>query len=207
MQPTVKIRNITMQSLDTDGAVVGSHTVLGAEAAAAIQLTLDVPSPATGTGAALVLDGHDGALVRAAVVDVHGVLVSQSVAPITFSVVSGPGRLTGVGNGNNTCHTTPTSDSIPVYAGLARGVFQVTIDCTSAQRELLVSVDVDQAGVTVLTGPCPTNITTIIVRATSPGLSSATLAIPISGSPERDTPLAVAGRPLTNYTYLASFVG
>ena len=40
-------------------AVLASHTQVAAGAPAAIELTVDVPSAATGTGSCLVLDGHD----------------------------------------------------------------------------------------------------------------------------------------------------
>jgi hypothetical protein len=67
---------------------------------AALQLSLDCPSPATGTGGALLLDGQDAALVRVSIVDKRGQVVHMANNNVTFSIVSGPGRIQGTGSGN-----------------------------------------------------------------------------------------------------------
>lgn len=66
-------------------------------------LSVDVPSPATGTGDAVITDGADSALIRATVVDAAGHETLHSGANISFEIVSGPGRVIGVGNGDPTC--------------------------------------------------------------------------------------------------------
>lgn len=94
--------------------------------AAAIRLSLDAPSPQTGTGAALYLDGEDAAAVRATVVDAQGEggpgpggrgggttldprphphlraghVVRDSSLSVTFAVLSGPGLVWATGNGD-----------------------------------------------------------------------------------------------------------
>ena len=65
--------NMTAVARSQAAAVVATHTRITAAVAAAIVLTNDAPSPTTGTGQRLVLDGHDVALVRATVVDAQGV--------------------------------------------------------------------------------------------------------------------------------------
>lgn len=52
-----------------------------------------------GTGSKLVLDGHDAALIRASIVDSDGIVLPSDNSTVTFSIVSGPGRIIGVGNG------------------------------------------------------------------------------------------------------------
>ena len=44
-----------------------------------LELGIDAPSVATGTGTALLLDGQDAALVRAAVVDAEGRVMHLAV--------------------------------------------------------------------------------------------------------------------------------
>lgn len=61
--------------------------------AAAIVLSVDCPSPVTGTGDALLLDGQDAGLVRATIVDSNGHFVAHGSNNISFSIVSGPGRI------------------------------------------------------------------------------------------------------------------
>ena len=62
-------------------------------------LSLDVPSAATGTGTALLLDGQDTALVRCSIVDAAGHLVRDAADVVTFGVASGPGAVVGVHSG------------------------------------------------------------------------------------------------------------
>ena len=76
--------------LSAGGAVLAVHTQLAAGAPASIELTLDAPSLATGTGTALLLDGHDAGLVRATVRDAGGRVVNTARNLITFAVQSGP---------------------------------------------------------------------------------------------------------------------
>ena len=60
-----------------------------AGAATKLQLTIDVPSPLTGTGQALLLDGQDAGLIRCSIVDDNGIVVNEANDLITFEIVSG----------------------------------------------------------------------------------------------------------------------
>ena len=70
-----------------------------------------MPSPLTGTGSALFLDGQDVALIRAQLVDTAGVLARNSDVNLTYSVVSGPLRLVGVGSGSIRNHQHVNGDT------------------------------------------------------------------------------------------------
>eukprot|EP00117_Sycon_ciliatum_P049000 scpid35265/ scgid34812/ Beta-galactosidase; Lactase len=206
--PTISFSNITAVSYDASSSIVGTHTVLKGKTAVAIKLELDVPSPTTGTGSKLVLDGHDAALVRASVVDDNGVLMSNSSHNVTFKVLQGEALLIGVGNGDNNCHQNAKSDHVPVYGGMARAIFQVAVDCVSDHRDLIGSIDIDQGPTRVQSSACESQPESIVVVATSDGLSSAQLTIPVSSSPA-DLPRSVAKENinLESYPYLTDFVG
>ena len=61
---------LSAAALGADGVTILATTSRASFGApAGLRLSLDVPSPATGTGGALYLDGQDVALVRAEVVD------------------------------------------------------------------------------------------------------------------------------------------
>jgi hypothetical protein len=205
------VKNATIVAIDDGGRRVASHTVLAPGLPAALVLVVDSPSPASGTGAALYLDGEDIALVRASVVDENGVLVTYQPFNVTFSVLSGPGRLAGIGNGDPASHQAQRGTVAATFAGLARALVQVSVDCTSDHRDLMAQVDVDGGKRTVIVPPgqpCPT-ADPIVLLATAPGLVNATVSIRVSGSPG-DHPFAVAaatGTALTGYTYLRDFAG
>jgi hypothetical protein len=93
--------------------------------ATAIVFTIDVPSTATGTGSSLVLDGHDVAMLRAAVVDIDGTVVDSSTANITFEVTAGPGRVLATHNGDDQCHEPNNANWHSAYVGLVRAIIQV----------------------------------------------------------------------------------
>ena len=116
-------------------SIFAAHTQVRSGPPAAIDLVLDSPSAATGTGTALVLDGHDAALVRAVLRDAEGVVVTDAEGVmITFAVESGPGYVAGGHNGNTTSHVPQREPSRPVYHGLARAVVKVTVDAASTNR-------------------------------------------------------------------------
>jgi hypothetical protein len=96
--------NLTAVGHTAAGAAVATHTVQTAAEATKVVVSVDVPSIATGTGSALLLDGQDVGLVRAEVVDALGRIVPSAAHNVTFTVVSGPGRVIGVGNGDPTNH-------------------------------------------------------------------------------------------------------
>ena len=86
--------NLTAIAVDADGKALGSHSVLSVSGdAASMKLSLDAPSEHTGTGTHLVADGEDVAMVRATLFDSAGNFAYNSSANVTFSVVSGPGRI------------------------------------------------------------------------------------------------------------------
>ena len=102
--------NLTAVGKDSSGKVLGIHSRLKPGPAAGLILSVDVPSPVTGTGDALIADGQDAALIRATVVDAAGHETLHSGANISFEMVSGPGRVIGVGNGDPAC-TEPNVNS------------------------------------------------------------------------------------------------
>ncbi len=190
------------EALDASGAsVLGAHARSTWGPAAAIALALDAPSPRTGTGAALFLDGNDAALLRATVVDAAGVPVEDSSLRITFAVTGGPGAVWGTGNGDPANQEPNHAPSRAAYHGLLRAVIRVTQASAVAGSggdainalALLAAVNVDAGGgpgssaVKPLAGPPPA----ITVTASAPGLPIASIDIPTSAA-EGDSVLAVA---------------
>ena len=94
-------------------------------APAKLALQIDVPSRLTGTGSALVLDGHDGGMVRASVLDGVGQVVHTASHNVTFRVVSGPGTVIGAHNGDVSSHEPNHAPWRSAYHGLVRAVIQV----------------------------------------------------------------------------------
>ena len=137
--------------------------------------------------AALLADGADAALVRCSIVDASGTLASAATHNISFSVVAGPGRVLGVGNGDPSSHQPNVASSRLAYGGLARAVVQVTVDAVSPGRGLQAFID----NVRSTSGDAP--VEDIIVAATAPGLVGGKLTIPVSVD-SRDSVLAVARR-------------
>lgn len=189
--------NLTAVAYAADGSIVAHHERLEAGAPAALRLTLDVPHVSTATGSAVVSDGHDVALVRAAVVDSRGRVVHTATNNITFRVTEGPGRILGVGNGDPSCHEPNQVAWRSAYHGLARGIVKVTLDSASPanSRATMLEVDVDGARGRVEVAdpssgaPTPGHIT---VTASSPGLGHALLKVPVSASTDSDGVLASA---------------
>ena len=181
-----------------------------------LTLSVDVPSPITCTGEKVVLDGRDVALLRIAVVDANGVPTGAGAPAggvnVSIKVVSGPGRLVGVGNGDLSTHQRPQGNVIQTDQ-LARAVIQVTIDCISEHRELSRAIDSGNAdGQTAVLAACPSPLPEIVVEATAvtettPALGAARVTIQLS-SDVADSPLAVARRsePCA-FSYIDSFSG
>ncbi len=189
--------NITAECLSSDAStVVLSHTKRSWGTATRIVLSIDAPSVRTGTGSAVYLDGQDVALIRASVVDTNGVVVHDSTANITFSVSKGPARLVGVGNGDPANIEPNKAPWKSAYHGLVRAIFRTTLIATGSVQylEMLAAVNPD-AG----TGPLSSSVLaegstapdSFEITATSPGLASAKLTIPLSVNP-KDDPLKVA---------------
>ena len=82
------------------------------------------------------------------------------------------------------------SDAVPAYHGLARAVVSVTsaAGLPAAQRALLAQIDAD-SDLTGLDGKLTSDA--IVVVASSPGMPTARLSIPVSTAPEHAV-LAVA---------------
>jgi len=186
--PVMFFNSATLNALDSDGKVLATHKLhTPAGAKRRLHLTIDVPSPSTGTGKALLLDGRDAALLRASVVEeVDGLgsvaglflaadsekefaLVSSATDRITWRVVSGPGRVAGVSNGDEASHEWMKNNAINAFGGLARGVIQVTQDCVTANRDLAKRIDVDdgRADVSVVVDSCES--VPIVVEASAEG--------------------------------------
>jgi hypothetical protein len=135
--PTPSYQNATLVSRAGSGAhaaALGTHAVFAPSADSSsyrLQLTLDVPSAGTGTGGALLLDGRDTALIRAAFVDGarHDALAADATDRVLWRVISGPGRVAGVSNGDPTSHEWMKSDAVDAFLGLARGLVRVTQVC------------------------------------------------------------------------------
>lgn len=188
--------NVTAVARDANGATVNRHTVVTTVSeASALALTVDVPSPTTATGERVLLDGHDVILVRATVIDEAGNLAPSSSTNVTFEVVSGPGRVLGVGNGDPFCkepHQVPWRST---YNGLARGIIKVTVDAATdpGVRALIREIDVDTATVEVMDPTQPFTPTPIVVRAVGSGLSGdATIVVDVSTDTSRDGVLATS---------------
>ena len=99
---------------------------------AKIIMTIDAPTERTGTGTAVVLDGQDAGMVSATIVDSQGNVVPSYSDIVTFRIVSGPGHIIGVGNGNPMCHEPNKASWRSAYHGLARAIVQVTHNAASS---------------------------------------------------------------------------
>lgn len=177
-------KNTTIACINKNGAVLATNRLLTSESnATTIILSVDAPSVSTGTGTSLVLDGHDVGMLRATITDSTGIVVVTSTANVTFSVTAGPGRILATHNGDNRNHQLNHGAVHSAFQGLVRGIVQVTEHRTgtAATRARMASIDKEAANVATITavghGSAPTYIT---VTATSPGLTSATIDIPVS---------------------------
>ena len=201
--PTFSVKfaegTLTAKALASDGkTVLASHSIHSWGAAAAIKLSMDVPSVATGTGNAVYVDGADVALLRATVVDAAGNPVFDATHNVSFAVTKGPGFIAGVGNGDPSCQEPSHASWRSAYHGLARALVRVTVDAsgTKSDRALRASVNLEagksvtsrSSTILVGTARAPTSIS---VTATSPGLKAASFTIPLSVDP-KDSVLAVA---------------
>jgi len=83
-------------------------------------------------------DGQDVALLRVYAVDQNGVLVRTATDVITFTVVSGSGRIVGTGNGDPSDHMPDQGNKRGLWNGYARGV--VGADLYSGSGTITVQV-------------------------------------------------------------------
>ncbi len=189
--------------LEADALSADGVTVLAMDSAAswsspaAIVLSIDAPTQATGTGNALYLDGVDAAFVRATVVDASGnVCENASSTVITFSISSGPAVVWAVANGDPSDASLDRTSHVS-YNGLVRVVLRVTLDATGdADSRALRSLINCDAGLgndssTIWQGASPPPYDHFFVVATSPGMPTVTISVPVSIDP-RESVLNVA---------------
>ena len=173
-------------ALNIRGDILATQTLKTADIATNVDISVDVPSASTGTGSALVLDGQDTGMVHAAIRDSNGNLDNMASNNITFKIVSGPGRIVGVGNGNPACHEPNQATWRSAYHGLARAIVQVTMDQASPQlhRKRLMQIDRDGGVRTTIVAPGYEQqpLENIVVEASSEGLISSRVTIPVSSS-------------------------
>ena len=118
--------------------VLATHTVWLSGAPHTLSLSLDAPTPRTGTGSALYLNGVDAALVRASVLDEWGGVVHRCNATIAFSISSGPGIVLATASGNPSDHVVMHSRSRAAYHGLARAVVRSNVDASGVHADRLL---------------------------------------------------------------------
>ena len=145
--------NLTAEAVTDIGSRVGLQTIQTPGAAHQLQLTIMSPSPATGTGVALVADGQDTAMVSAQIVDSAGHPISpqdpKAALNITFSIVSGGGRVLGIHSGTPHGAIDGNLQSNPegyaAHYGMVMAFVQSTEICigTQDERSLLRSIHVD----------------------------------------------------------------
>ena len=190
-------KNVTVVALDRSGKAVGSHTLLAAGSAVKLELAIDVPSPSTGTGSAMFLDGQDVSFIRAQLVDEAGTISRNSDANISWSVSSGPIRIVGVGSGAIANHQPVQGSVYETWQGLGRCVVQVTLDCTSRHRDLAKRIDIG-AEAAAYAEACPADEAVLTAKTDR---FSASIRIPLSSN-AKDHPLEVAkATKLLEYSY------
>ena len=193
---------ITANALDSQKQVKATHTVETSGNPTKVVLTVDAPSEVTGTGVALVLDGQDAGMVSAAVVDSNRNVVRSFSDKVTFRVVSGPGRIIGVGNGDPACHEPNQVSWISAYHGLARVIVQTSENAATSPhlRRRMTQVDRDGGIRTRIVPPDDTSprADAIILEASVKGLESAKVSIPVSTDAAIHGVLAAAKWSITN---------
>ena len=189
---------IEATAMDSNKKVVASQIVETSGPAAKINAYIDAPSKETGTGDMLVLDGQDAGMVSVAIVDSDGQVVPSSTHNVSFSIVSGPGRIIGVGNGNPACHDPNQATWRNAYHGLARAIVQVTKDSATSplHRQRLMEIDREGGIRTQILPPDERAASddSIVVQASVEGLGSATVSIPVTTDIATHNVLAVANR-------------
>ena len=187
---------ITATAIDSQNEVKATHTVETAGAPAKIILAVDAPSERTGTGTALVLDGQDAGMVSAAIVDSKGNVVPSVSDKVEFRIVSGPGRIVGVGNGDPSCHEPNQVSWRSAYHGLARAIVQTTENSALPpfHRKRMIQIDRDGGVRTYIVPPEDTSprADAIVIEASVKGLESSSVSIPVSTDADTHGVLAVA---------------
>ena len=201
----IKGSNLTAECRNAANETVATHSLVAPGTPTALRLSVDAPSAAKGTGSALLLDGHDAALLRAELVDAGGNFVGSNLSiNVSFAVTSGPGRVIASHNGDPSCHTPNLVAWHHTFYGLARGIVQVTHDASSpaAHRERLRQIDLEGGRRTTIVPPGDESsavaavASAITVTASGPGLAPASVSIPVSAEAAAHGVLADAARSL-----------
>ena len=177
--------NLTATALSSQHSIVATHTIITSSAPSRIVAYVDVPCKDTGTGTSLILNGQDAGMVSAAILDTNGHVVPSASHNVTFNIVSGPGRIIGVGNGDPACHEPNQASWRSAYHGLVRVIIQVTEDHASSpeHRYRLIQIDRDGGTRTHIQDPgipSPSFADGIVVKVSASGLGSSTVTIPVS---------------------------
>jgi len=185
---------LTAVGRDKTGNIVAQDVRHTNGPAASLTLSIDVPSIATGTGAAVVLDGQDVALLHASVVDATGHVVHLASHNITFRVVSGPGIIQGTHNGNPRSQQANNKPWHLAYHGLVRAVVRVTSVSGRSAHERALASRIDIQGPMSLEGMAKQDVLEgpIVVEASSPGFDAVNVSIPVSTEFSIDGVLKVA---------------
>ena len=193
--------SITAVARDAKGAEVARHTVHTSRGAAVgLSLTIDAPHATTGTGAALLLDGQDAALLRATLVDAAGRRAPLATHNVSFRIVSGPGRVQGAHNGDPRNHEPNDAPWHSAYHGLVRAVVRVTSTAGRDPRERSLLAQIDARGPMAAAAAAgggggaaaAAAAEPIIVEATADGFAPARVSIPTSADASAAGVLAAA---------------
>ena len=137
---------LTAECVSSSGATLASHAVqTQVGGAASLVLSLDSPSAATGTGTHVVADGEDVALVRATLLDAAGNFAHNASDNVTFTVLSGPGKIWTTHNGDPANDNPRDVSWAPGYHGLVRAVVRSSVDAATPawHRRRLLEIDID----------------------------------------------------------------
>ena len=189
--------NLTAIAFDSNGRYAAQWSKFTPGTPAKLVLNVDVPSNATRTGSKLVLDGEDVAMIRADIVDKNGVVVNGANNNITFTIVSGAGKIWGTHNGDPANLSPNHASWTLAYHGLARAVVRTTKDSSSPgwhRNRLLEMIPKSERTVNVLSSETHAYNEAIIIRAHADGIDEAVeLSIETSSDPN-DLPYPVARR-------------
>lgn len=201
--------NLTAVALDTNGQIVAQHSRFTSGEAVALKLSIDSPSPTTGTGSALLLDGQDAALIRATIVDAKGQVAHFANHNVSFTIKSGPGRIVGTNNGDTSNHEPNHAPWHSAYHGLVRAVIKVTQDRATPAWQRLRMLEIDGQHNSVVVNPNEAQEldsltgSAIVLEASAPGLAPVQIAIPVSDDAKTHSVMSVAsqsiGQQLTGF--------
>lgn len=203
------VPNSTLEVLCSlpDGGPSATDSSTLATGAMSIILSLDAPSPTTGTGFGKVFsDGLDVALIRAMIVDVFGRVCVNCSHNITFSITGLGGILVGAHNGDPAFPGVAGVVTVPAYHGLARAIARSTVDAsgTAEERALRAAVNVDAgkgpSSSSVWQDGAPPPPAFFTVSAEASGVAGSSIIVELSTA-EADTVLEAA----RNSVQLADF--